>query len=1013
MKIFRLVFIGASALVLLVLVALGVAFNSSFQTWAARRAVSDQTEHKTTIGSVSAGMRRVELKDLRYEKDGMVLTVPALEAELSVLAAGLSEDVFVSSLVAKGWTLDLSKYGATEAAIATPAPAAGGSGGSGAVVPPASGNPAPPVPLPLNQQVSEAFAGVFSQLHLPVDFSLDGVRLEGEVILPSFQGRAKVTLTGGGLGAGREGKLDLAADATLSDKDVSALTIRGTLGAAMDTTRTFTRIVAELDAAATGAAFPNGVKLSAALSADRAAAGESYALTVTGGDRPLLTARGNFPQSARQLTGTWKLDVRDTDLKPFALGQALPVFTASGEGQFDADATFSAVRASGRLDATADQLAAVLPELAAVGAVKIAADFDVAQRSGAIAVERLTVALAGARPVLEVRALQAFTFHPSTRRLDAADPARELLALNLQGVPLAWIQPFAPGTTLAGSDVRGEFAASARAGGLTLRSKTPLEIADLSATQDGKPLLRNVAVALEASGDYAPQAWQADIASLAVKSGLTTLVSLSAKAGQLLGKDEPIKATGKLTADLPALLAQPAVGGVLALVKGDATVDFVASFNAKHEIQARVALNNLAVDPRVSAEVLPSLSTELRADIAPSGQITLNAPISIVRDGRTSDLVVAGTLAPGKDTLAIDAQVTSNHFVVEDAKILSAAVTPSVAPSPDAPPPERDTTPPWAGLRGSLALALKKVVYSDTFQVSDLHGTLRIEEGVLRLGKVEAGVGEGGGLAVEGAVTFDAAAPKPYALSGQLALREFDPGPLFRALNPAQPATVEGKFDLASKVGGRAATFDELLAGANGEFQLTSKGGHFRGLPVSFANKAESVGYIAAGVAKLGSLASSLTSKSERLADITNRAQAVSEFTRGLNPIAYDQLSVVLVRDEALNTTLRDFTLISPELRLTGSGQTRHQPGKPLLEDALTMEFKLRARGHQGDLLKYLGLLETQADDLGYASSTLPLKVSGTLGKPDTTELNAQLAALALEKTGVTDMFKNLMGGGK
>jgi hypothetical protein len=81
------------------------------------------------------------------------------------------------------------------------------------------------------------------------------------------------------------------------------------------------------------------------------------------------------------------------------------------------------------------------------------------------------------------------------------------------------------------------------------------------------------------------------------------------------------------------------------------------------------------------------------------------------------------------------------------------------------------------------------------------------------------------------------------------------------------------------------------------------------------------------------------------------------------------------------------------------------------------MEFKLRARGRMAELLKYLGKLDTTTDDLGYAGCTLPLKIGGTMGQPDTSELNRALANLALEKAGVTEkaseLFNKLLGTGK
>ena len=151
--------------------------------------------------------------------------------------------------------------------------------------------------------------------------------------------------------------------------------------------------------------------------------------------------------------------------------------------------------------------------------------------------------------------------------------------------------------------------------------------------------------------------------------------------------------------------------------------------------------------------------------------------------------------------------------------------------------------------------------------------------------------------------------------------------------------------------------------------------------------------------------------------EIGSRSDAVAELVRGWNPIRFDQLSVVVARDAALNTTLKNFTLISPELRLAGLGTAAHRPGVRLLDEPLTMDFKLHARGRQGELLKFLGVLESQVDDLGYAECSVPMRVAGTLGTPDPAELNTKLAALALEKSGLADraaeIFNKLRGAGK
>lgn len=999
MKPFRLVLIGAAAIVVLLAAAVTIALNSSFQTWMVRRALADQPALGATVGKVSAGFGRVEVHDLRVDNAGVIATVPRVVAELPLLSAAFRDRVLVSRLVATGWTIDLSK------------PAAGR---------PRSSEPSASVA----SSAAAAFAGVFGFLELPVDLAIDAVQLEGDVILPAGRGKGKVNVSGGGLGVGREGRFLLVGDAVLADRNVNALGVRGTVHVAMDTPRTFTRVAARFDASAQGQQFPTGVKLSADLSAVRGAGGEEYALAVVGEGRPLASLQAILPVGAKTLEGRWKLDVRDADLAPFALGQPLPAFTSQGEGSFNAEATFQAVRVSGKLAATGDRLQVLDPKLAGIGAFALSADFDLAQRGSALVVSKLDAAVRATEPVASVQALQPFTLNLRTRQLEAGDPARDLLGIGLQGVPLAWLRPFLGDVTLAGGNLRGDLVATARSGGVMIRSKTPLTASGLSLSRPGQPILEGVELTMNATGDYAPQGWQADFAEVNLTRGRETLLTFSVKAGRLAGDEQPLKATGKLAINLPVFAGQPVAPRGLTLARGEAAAEFIASLGATKAINAKVVVRDLAGDPKIGA-TFPTISTDLRADVSASNQVTLHFPLLIEREGRKSDLLLTGTLTPGADVSALDAKVTSSHFVVADAQVLSAmlpAPKPTAAPAATAAPgpapaptgaPTPSNQPPWAHVKGAVTLALNKVVYADSFEVSDLVGTLRVDGTSLKLEGMRAGLGEGGQAKFQGTVLFDAGNSQPFGLLADLAMSEFDPGPLLRALNPGQPATLEGRFNIVSKVTGHAASLLDLPGSVAGDFAITSREGISRLLPVSYATKVETGGRIASWIAKGSSALDALKGRADQ-SDLTNYAQAVTEITRLLSSIQYDQLNVVLSRDASLNATLEQFTLISPELRLTGSGHMLRSSGSPFLDDQLAMEFKLRARGHAGEVLKFLGTLDQTADELGYFGSNLPLKIRGTLGRPDTTELNQRLASIALERSGVTekaaDLFNKLLG---
>jgi hypothetical protein len=1018
MKPVRILLISLGAIAVLLVVTVGLAFNSGVQTWAAKRVLASQPGLRASLGSLSAGLGRVELQSVRAEQSGAVLTLPSLTAELPLVAAGLSQKVTVTKLVARGWTLDLTKAAPpppTPDTSSKPTTSVSGPRPFSVLATAYAADPAAIAPA-----VTQIFQGIFAQLQLPVDLSLDGLDLDGDIILPPAPGggpaaRAHLTLTGGGLGSGRDGRFTLDLNVNFSgDKlAVSNVTVHSTIVATMDTPRTFTKFVAEPTAVATGAQFPAGVKLSAAISAARAATGETYSLILATPAQQLAVFAAELTSATHALAGTWKVDVRSADITPFTMGRALPTFSAAGEGKFSTDTAFAEIRANGRLNADAEQLAVIKPELAAVGALRVVAEFDLAQRGDSTRIDRLKADVAGANPVVALQSLQAFEFNAKTGALKVADPTKELVVITLQGLPLAWAQPFVKDLTLTGSDLRGEFAATANNGGLALRSRAPLNLTGVTIAQAGKPMIRAVDLSLMLTADYAPSGWQAHLLSLTLQSAGANLFTLEAKAGQLIGKDQPLKATAKWSANLPAWLAQPAAAGMAGLVRGTASGDFIATVSAKTEVEAKIAFTDLVADPKLTTEKLPVINVELRADIAPDGKITLNAPLLFQRDGRKSDLTLAGTVSTTPAGTAVDAKLTSTLVFVDDMQILaapfaSAAITPETAAVK---PSVRDERPVWTGVTGQISLALKKVVYAQKFEVADVGGTIRIDAGALKLDGVRAGFSEGSELKLNGGVTFTASAPEPYALAANLDVTNFDPAPVLRALNPMQPPTVEGKFTVASQFAGSARNLGELGDHAHGDFKLTSKGGIFRALSADVSSKVDTASKTASAVSFLGNIASSVTGRKE-YGDIAGKAEAVAALSKMISVIQYDQLNVVMSRDAALNTVLKDFTLIAPELRLAGTGRIENKANVALAAQSLAMQFQLSARGHTGDLLKALGALDaTKKDDLGYFVSTLPLKVTGTLNKPDTGELQSALLKLAYEKSGAGDLLNKFLGG--
>lgn len=984
MKLVRPLLYGLATVLALLLLAVVVVFLPAFQTWAVRRTLAAHPEAGVTLERVAVGLNRVHIEQLRCERDGLVVTVPALDIELSLISAA-RRTIAIRHLVAKGWLVDLTRKPANKAGAAAPGPAATA----------VSATPAP------------VFQGLFPLLRLPVEFSLDAAELEGELVFPSAQAaapnRAKFTLAGGQLGVGREGKFDFTAAAVLEPgRSVDVLTARGTLAIAMDTARSFSRLAAQIDAEARGTQVPQGARLAFAVSAARAAIGEDYTVQVETLGKRLLYAQATFPETGGRWTGSWKLDARDSDVTPFMLGRALPVFAATGEGRFSAATTLADFQCAGRLDATIDQLAVIRRELAALGVVRMTADFDLSQLGEATRIDRLGLTLAGQRPVLAVETLQGFELHAKTGELKVADPAKDLLHLTLQGLPLAWAQPFLPGLALTGSDVSGEFVASARNGGLAIRPQAPLALTGFGLARSGQPLLEKLDLSLTIGADYSPQGWQVDVTELQVRSGDVVALSASARAGRLAGRDQPVKVQGQGRGDLPALLAQPCAGGRMQLAGGGAQAEFAASIDGKQELHAKLTLQDLrTVSP---AQPLPRIVADVRADRARDGAITVHVPITFetTSPARTSDLTLTGVVRTAAGGLTVDAGLASQFLAVEDLQLLTAPLAP--VPAEPAGTPSKTEVPIWSGVTGKLTLALKSVVYGGQFALSDVGGTLRIERGAVQLDGVRAGCSEGGDLKVNAKLSFQPSEREPYGLEADSVINDFELSRLFRAVAPDKAPTIEGRFMLDSQLTARGPSIASLASRWQGKTAVSSKGGVFRGLRLNLDEMVTQLernqSTITGVVSSIGSLLGSKGDESAqainaRAGKLGEKSRTVVEIANRFAEIKFDQLNLAVARDEQFNLRLQDFSLIAPEVRLGGTGEIRFRADQELVRQPFDLRVQASTRGRLAELLGKAGLLDGRQDNLGYAGLSAPLRIGGTLTAPDTGELRAVLLKAA------------------
>ncbi|MDB6165806.1 MAG: AsmA-like C-terminal region, partial [Lacunisphaera sp.] len=561
MKPARLLLVLLGVLALAGVAGAVLALKPSVQRSLLLRIAAKQPGLKLEVESVSAGFSHVALRGVTASKRGLTLKVGQLDADYSLWALLFSRRLEIHRLSASGLMINggrISPVGAQAAAAGAPAAAAGLLGG----------------------------------LQLPVSLVLDEVELAGRTFLPGIPGGASLEtefkITGGKFAPGQEGSLLLITEVkTAVGVRVTTLNIRAGLRATQTAQRTFNRVAlsAVVDATGQNLSDQSQLKLSAELARD--ATGENYSVSVDtllrGAPGNVIAVHASLPAGGREYAGDWTLKARTAQLEPFFLGGALPEFNAHGEGRFTFAPATGAMSLQGKLDADASRLELLQPALRAVGAVKLSAEFDVAEAGGVAQLHQLEVRLAGDQPVLELHAAQAAELNFREKRLQVgpAGAVGEVLNLNLTGLPLAWVRPFVRGLDISGGTITGRLAVTADRDRLTARATTPLRVGALSIVQRGQLVLNKADLSLAADAVLTPQNLQVRIGELTLKTPAGDSFTAQATVSIPVSPDPAISVEATCDFDLPKLLA-PWLP--LGRVKATGEADFTAS-RAKLEVR--------------------------------------------------------------------------------------------------------------------------------------------------------------------------------------------------------------------------------------------------------------------------------------------------------------------------------------------------------------------------------------------------------------------------------------------
>jgi hypothetical protein len=479
MKLVRPLLFTLGALVALLVVLAVVALMPGVQRWAVQRALAAQPDVKLQFAHLAAGPARAELRDVTFERQGLLVRAARVEADYALLRFAFQRRLEVSRLVAHGVEIDATRLSATQAR-------AGAAGGSAAA------------------------PGALAQLQLPWEIVLGAVDVRGRALLAGAAGQpalpAEFEVTGGGIAPGQEGNLRfrVTLNNPAADAPVAALHANGELRVRETTQRTFDQaaLALAIDAQGPRIAQQNQLQLAARLTP--AAGGAAYALTIdtvqAGATENLLTLDATAPAHEPRFTGRWTLQAKHGQLEAFLLGGPLPKFAVAGAGTFGFRPDHRAATVDGKLTGEISGLEAIDPAMRALGAMNFEAALNVSADPAAVRVQHLAVNIAGERPVLSLEASRAVTIDLAQRRVQLSAGNGEVARLVLHGVPLAWVRPFVRAADISGGAISGEFLVQGNDGHLQLEAARPLRLEGVSVVREGRRLLdrANLSVALAA-----------------------------------------------------------------------------------------------------------------------------------------------------------------------------------------------------------------------------------------------------------------------------------------------------------------------------------------------------------------------------------------------------------------------------------------------------------------------------------------------------------------------------------
>ena len=617
----------------------------------------------------------------------------------------------------------------------------------------------------------------------------------------------------------------------------------------------------------------------------------------------------------------------------------------------------------------ASALTTPLPAIPLQGSV----DFDLAAQGATISVKRGHVGLAvGERARLELDTKPGLVVKTALAKgEDLAQYFVGAAALDIKDLSSETLNHFVPLGPLSFAEINSSL--RIRSNGKILRASTlaPLGL-DAARVNDGAhELLREFSLKTKASVRLEGHEIRARLKDLALS--FAAQPATPALTGYIRAHIDPDKQVAltmldaKLGADLPQLLAQPAVLPGHKLRSG--TLALQVAVDPTRKIAANAILDHLAADAALAIETfeLP-VSGAMAAD---GLGFSFTAPLIGRGKSGVSNATVAAHYAPLPDEVRVlKLDIASDVFYLNDIlataqaiKRGSAAPTDDAAPAGAAAKPIKvalnetpDTTAVWKVLPPAVVVKLQvdKLFYTDYLAFTDVGGEVDVRRRKLAFNGIKAHFHDSV-LRFDGVTRFEAQAPQPYNLDLTGTIKDFNLNQFFTELVPGEKPRVEGLFGIDVKAFGQFPNFSQLRNKALFDIRMQSRDGLFRPLPPDSGlvlGASDVLGVVGEGLSYIPTGGFG--------------AGAIARLVNYIVRIDYDTIDIHLKRDESRDVTIEQFQLLSPTIALLATGGIKHQDGSDIFDSPLELNANLDMLGRGAAILYSMDLMQDTQDALGY-----------------------------------------------